>query len=275
MHHPVTPSPELKPYAIWAVVGHVVLLVVVSLVISESIRTMPAAAMQVRLVGVPQPSSIQAKPKEPEKVRTQDSAAPKEPPPETKSIPPSEAKAKMLTKVEEQKTEDKPQQEAKKRPPVLDKTPREKKVVKNDKDAKVVKNPEDFLAALEFIDKLETQQLAPSPTATAKPTDEKAGEGPQIQLNLADQGAVDIIRNHIMQYWTSIPGQDVRGLQVVVRVSTDADGNLTYAPRVITSSGNTAFDDSLVRAVRKAVPLPIPKEDEKFRVIDFTFAPEQ
>lgn len=275
MHHPVTPSPELKPYVVWALVGHAVLLVLVSLVISESIRTMPAAAMQVRLVGVPQPSTLPTKPKEVEEVRTQDSAAPKEPPPETKNIPPSEAKAKMLTKVEEQKTEDKPQQEAKKRPPVLDKTPREKKVVKNDPKAKVVKNPEDFLATLEFIDKLETQQLAPKPVPNAKPTDDKAGEGPQIQLNLADAGAVDAIRSHIMQYWTSIPGQDIRGLQVVVRVSTDADGNLTYAPRVITSSGNQAFDDSLVRAVRKAVPLPIPRDDERFKVIDFTFAPEQ
>jgi colicin import membrane protein len=275
LHHPTTPQPELKRYAVWALVGHVVLLVLVSLVISESIRTMPAAAMQVRLVGIPQPSTLASKPKEPEKVRTQDSAAPKEPPPETKNIPPSEAKAKMLTKVEETVKDKENPLDAKKRPPVLDKTPREKKVVKNDKDAKVVKNPEDFLAALEFIDKLETQQLAPSPTATAKPTDEKAGEGPQIQLNLADAGAVDAIRNHIMQYWTSIPGQDVRGLQVVVRVSTDAEGNLTYAPRVITSSGNSAFDDSLVRAVRKAVPLPVPPNDEKFRVIDFTFAPEQ
>ncbi|MCP5405750.1 MAG: TonB C-terminal domain-containing protein [Pseudomonadaceae bacterium] len=277
LSHPLTPPPPYGRYVVWALVGHVVLLVVMSVAIDLSIRTHKPMMMQVRLVGVPQPTKTPSKPPEQvEKVRTQDSAAPKEPPPETKNIPPSQAKTKFVQdKPKDEPKKDKPNPvEAKKRPPTLDKTPKKKKVVKNDLDAKVVKNPEDYMAALDFIDKLEAEQLAPKPNATAQKTDEQAGEGPQIQLDASDMGAVDAIRSHIMEQWTVPPGLDVRGLTVVIRVRTSTDGQLTAMPQVLTKSGNAAFDDSLVRAVRKAVPLPVPADDARFGVLDFTFGGE-
>lgn len=275
LHHPTTPPP-LGRYAAWAVVGHAVLLVVMSLAITMSIRTSKPMMMQVRLVGVPQPTQAPQPKLEEQKVRTQDSAAPKEPPPETKDIPPSEAKTKFVQeKPKEPAKPDKPNPiEAKKRPPTLDKTPKKKKVVKNDLDAKVVKNPEDYMKALDFIDKLEAEQLAPKPNTTAQKTDEQAGEGPQIQLDASDMGVVDAIRQHIMEQWVVTPGLDTRGLAVIIRIKTTADGQLSTLPQVVKSSGNDTFDRSLVTAIRKAVPLPIPADDKRFQELDFTFGGE-
>lgn len=276
LHHPITPPPPLGRYVLWAVVGHAVLLLAMSLAITMSIRTSKPMMMQVRLVGVPQPTQAPQPKLEEQKVRTQDSAAPKEPPPEAKDIPPSEAKTKFMKEPpKDPAKDDKPNPvEAKKRPPTLDKTPKKKKVVKNDLDAKVVKNPEDYMKALDFIDKLEAEQLAPNTPKATEAINEPAGEGPQIQLDASDMGVVDAIRQHIMEQWVVPPGLDTRKLQVVIRVRTSADGQLTSLPQVITKSGNPAFDESLVRAIRKAVPLPIPADDARFQELDFNFGGE-
>ena len=268
-----TPQPPYGVYVVWAVVGHVVLLVCMSLAITNSIRLSKPLAMQVRLVGVPTPTQAPSKQVEPEEVRTQDSAAPKDPPPDTKPVPPSEAKTKFLQKVEEDKKEDKPNPlDAKKRPPVLDKNPNEKKVVKNDLKAKVVKNPEDYMAALDFIDKLETEQITPSPTLAAKPSDKPAGEGAQIQLDASEQGMVDGIRSHIEDNWLRPPGLDTADLSAIVEVQVDIDGNVT-SQRILQSSGQNFYDQSLLRAIRKAIPLPIPRDKfEMFQTLELHFA---
>ena len=275
LHHLTSPQPDLRAYAVWAVVGHVVLLALISVAISHSIRTAPMQVMQVRLVGVPQPAAAPPKVVVPQEVRTQQSAAPKEPPPETKNIPESKATTKLMKAAEPAKDEKPNPIEAQKRPPVLDKTPDKKKVVKNDLKAKVVKNPEDYMAALNFIDKLQQQQLTPKPppAAQAQP-DKPAGEGPQIQLNLSEQGEVDGIRQQIQDNWNFPIGVD-KGLSVVVRVQTSADGNLSAMPQIVQSSGNQAFDNSLVAAVRKAAPLKVPEGNDKFRVLDLAFGGAQ
>lgn len=272
LHHTTSPQPKYESYIPWAVVGHVVLLVLMSLAITNSIRTSKPLMMQVRLVGVPAPSKAPTKQIEPEPVRTQDSAAPKEPPPETKNIPPSEAKTKFLNKLEEVKKDEKPNPlDAQKRPPVLDKNPNKKKIVKNDLKAKVVKNPEDYMAALDFIDKLETEQITPSPTLAAKPTDKPAGEGAQIQLDASELGAVDAIRQHVEDNWIRPPGLDTQDLEAMVEVEIDEQGNVLTA-KVSRSSGQSFYDQSLLRAVRKASPLPIPADKfETFKVMDLHF----
>ena len=46
---------------------------------------------------------------------------------------------------------------------------------------------------------------------------------------------------------------------------------------VVESSGNSLFDDSAVRAVYKASPLPVPKDPnvfKQFRNFTFVFAPK-
>lgn len=273
LHHPITRQPNLGRILVVSLVAHFVVLIGLSLTLSQSVRVSPAAPMQVKLVGVPQPSAATKPPVQEEKIRTQDSAAPKEPPPEMKNIPPSEAKTKMVTEELPPIKEKENPIEAQKRPPVLDKNPDKKKVVKNDLDAKVVKNPEDFMKALEFVDKLEKTNATPTPAAKA--TADPAGEGPQLQMDASDNGAVDALRRHIESNWLIPPGLDTRGLSVAVQVSVDPQGNITNL-QISRSSGQPFFDNSLLRAVRKSVPLPIPADKyDKFRDLELVFQSPQ
>jgi colicin import membrane protein len=229
----------------------------------------PPASIQVKLIGVPQPTMPSKPEKPPEEIRTQDSAAPKEPPLEMKNIPDSQAKTKFVTE-NKPVMPDKPNPiEAQKRPPVLDKNPLKKKVVKNDLSAKVVKNPEDFLKALDFVDKLEQKQTtAPQPVAA---TENPAGDGPELQINLADSGAVSAIQGAINKNWFILPGMDTRNLTVTVQISLASNGQLSSI-HISHPSGNPSFDESLLRAVRKSIPLPIPPDKfEKFREMELSF----
>ncbi len=64
------------------------------------------------------------------------------------------------------------------------------------------------------------------------------------------------------------------GLKCTLRIRMAAGGNV-IAAQVVQSSGNSAFDRSAEAAVRKADPLPVPSGRlfEKFRDINFVFAP--
>lgn len=267
LHHRVTAAPNMNRVLVWSLIGHLVVLLALSLSVSHRIK-ISAPAIQVKLIGVPQPKAS-SKPVVPEKIRTQDSAAPKEPPPEMKNIPPSDATTRFMT---EQKPLDAEKKinpiEAKERPPTLDKSPREKKVVKNDLDAKVVKNPEDFLESIDdFLD--QTKTAKPTPEAVPQP-DKQAGEGPQLQLNMTDAGVNTAIGAAVNRNWTIPPGKDLRGLAVTVQISLSGDGQLTRL-QVSQSSGDKSFDDSLIRAIRKSIPLPIPA-DKMADYADFEMA---
>ncbi len=265
LHQVRVKDPSLARVLILSVVAHVLVIVALSVSLSNTIRMAPPAAMKVTLVGVPQPQAAMKPVEKVEEVRTQDSAAPKEPPPEMKNIPPSEAKTKFMEKPVEPPKEDKPNPvEAKERPPLLDKNPEKKKVVKNNKDAKVVKNPEDFLKSLDFLENIEAAPSKVKPVQTAKATDKPAGDGPEIQLNMADEGVVDGIRQKVQQNWSTPMGMDTRGLVVVVWAEVDEQGNVLSAG-VRNGSGNDVFDRSLVNAVRKATPLPIPAGETNFK----------
>lgn len=274
IHPRLTTQDTLKRYVGWSFGAHVVALLLLTFTIGHTARLAPPQAVKVQLVGVPIPA-MPSKPKEIEEIRTQDSPAPKEAPPDMKSMPESEATTKLAEPVSATPVVKESDIAAAERPPVLDKTPREKKVVKNNPDAKVVKNPEDFLAQLDFVDELAKQSAKPTPNA--KPSTKPAGEGPQLQLNLADGGVVNAIRDHISRNWLIPPGLDVRGLTVTVQVSLNEAGQLTNM-QIQQSSGQQFFDASLLRAIKKAVDigLPIPaNEMEKFRELELTFQPPQ
>lgn len=269
LHHPITPTPTLERFLGFSLLVHVAVMVGFSLSFSHSIRTSAPQTMQVKLIGTPQPSAASTPTKPPEEIRTQASAAPKEPPPEMKNIPPSQATTKLLNEQELAKDKKLNPVEAQRRPPTLDKTPDKKKVVKNDLSAKVVKNPEDFLKALDFVDKLEKANANPVPNTL--PSEAAAGDGPELQLNLADSGLVNAIRAHIESNWLIPPGLDTSSLTVAVIISVDVQGNIT-ALRVSRSSGQTFFDNSLVRAIYKSVPLPIPADKyERFKDMELVF----
>lgn len=268
LHHRASQQPNMGKILMWSLGLHVLALVAMSLSISHKVK-LSTPSIQVKLVGVPQPTAASKK-VEPEKIRTQDSAAPKEPPPDAKNIPPSDATSKFAVEKPKEMDPDKKINpiEAKERPPVLDKSPKEKKVVKNDLDAKVVQKPEDFLESID--DFLTDSKPTAKPTPKAQVSEKPAGEGEQLQMNLADGAVSDGISQAVNKNWF-YQGYDVKGLSVTVQVNLSATGEVESV-KVIESSGNNAFDSSLVRAIRKTNPLPIPTDKiGAYREFNMTF----
>ncbi|CAG1023439.1 partial Tol-Pal system protein TolA, partial [Patescibacteria group bacterium] len=71
---------------------------------------------------------------------------------------------------------------------------------------------------------------------------------------------------------------DVAGkLECTIEVKLTSDGTV-MSVRITRPSGNEIFDRSAESAVRKASPLPVPKDkdlfNEKFRTFSFRFKPE-
>ncbi|TAM43834.1 MAG: cell envelope integrity protein TolA [Gammaproteobacteria bacterium] len=93
------------------------------------------------------------------------------------------------------------------------------------------------------------------------------------------QGEVErykgLIRQKVSRHWNK-PAGAAKGLQCTVRVRLVPGGEV-LAAEVARSSGDAAFDRSVVNAVYKATPLPVPQEPkvfEYFREIEFVFSPE-
>ena len=81
------------------------------------------------------------------------------------------------------------------------------------------------------------------------------------------------IRATVERNWLR-PKSVPKGLEVKLRVS-QIPGGTVIDVTVIKSSGNVAFDQSAVLAVRKSSPLPKPKDDRLFqREVIFDFTPD-
>ena len=79
----------------------------------------------------------------------------------------------------------------------------------------------------------------------------------------------------VHEKWSWLPGSD--RLQATVEVYLQPDGQMTSV-RIAKASGNSAFDDSVMRAVYGANPVPPPPQkfyDTKFRVVTFSFDSHQ
>ena len=72
------------------------------------------------------------------------------------------------------------------------------------------------------------------------------------------------------------PAEAVGHLKCKIRVKLTSDGTVMNV-EIMESSGNDSFDTNAEIAVRKASPLPVPKDKElfnkEFRVFNFTFDP--
>ena len=63
-------------------------------------------------------------------------------------------------------------------------------------------------------------------------------------------------RLHVRQAWVLPAGFRREPLETQVEVELDAQGNVLSEPKVVRRSGNPWYDESVVRAVQKASPLP-------------------
>lgn len=78
-------------------------------------------------------------------------------------------------------------------------------------------------------------------------------------------------RLHVRQAWVLPAGLRREPLETQVEVELDAQGNVISEPKVTRRSGNPWYDESVVRAVQKASPLPPPPEPGNW---PFVFRPE-
>ena len=82
------------------------------------------------------------------------------------------------------------------------------------------------------------------------------------------------IKDKIERNWLRPPGAAL-GLKCIVRVSQIPGGEVVEA-KILTGSGNIAFDRSVEEAVLRSSPLPAPKDQSLFdRHIVITFEPEE
>ncbi len=87
---------------------------------------------------------------------------------------------------------------------------------------------------------------------------------------------IAIITAKVQRSWIK-PAFNVKGLKCIVRVNLIPSGDVVGV-KIIQSSGNAVFDRSVETAVRKASPLPLPKDPRvmtRMREIDFVFNPEE
>ena len=117
--------------------------------------------------------------------------------------------------------------------------------------------------------------------AARKAAEQKAREQELLAQMQAEQDAsekalvIAQIQAKVQRSWLRPPGTAEQGLRCTVRVRLGSGGSVLLA-NVVKSSGNGAFDRSVVAAVRKAEPLPMPKSPRllaQFRDIDFVFDP--
>lgn len=86
---------------------------------------------------------------------------------------------------------------------------------------------------------------------------------------------IAIITAKVQRSWIT-PAFNVKGLKCIVRVNLIPSGDVVGV-KIIQSSGNAVFDRSVETAVRKASPLPLPKDPlvmTRMREINFEFRPE-
>jgi len=77
-------------------------------------------------------------------------------------------------------------------------------------------------------------------------------------------------RIHVRNRWVLAPGFRTLDLETQVRVELDAEGRIVGEPEITRPSGNPWYDESVVRALVKASPLPPPPEPGEW---PFVFQP--
>ena len=229
--------------------------------------------INVKLVSSPDAAKT-SKPRPIKAIKTQQSNAPKEPPKPKKKTPAPKHDTKLLNtpkselkkQVKEVEKQPKQEEEASKtddmRPPKLDKTPDKKNLVKEQGKPDQVVTEDDFLKALDFIDDLKNKKSALV----------QADETTETTVYDPDQKDIALIKSKIEQNWYRPPGiARLDKLKVMIMVKVNRDGTVSSMD-VKESSGEAFFDNSILRAVRKSVPLPIPADKyDVFKTIQLTF----
>lgn len=208
------------------------------------------------------PSAAKAAPKKPAAPPPKPQAKPVEPKPAPPPPPKPEVKADKKLLPKEAVREPKPE------PP-------------KPKPAVAPPKPEEPLAYEDALDALreeageeEEAGDAPDPALLASvrpgPKAGPAGGGPGEPVDPEVAAWMRRVKIHVTRNWVLQPGFKRQAIQAVVEVTLDATGNVLEID-VTDGSGNPYYDQSVVRAIEKASPLPPPPESGEWPML---FSPQ-
>ena len=258
-------------------VAHAVLLLL--LAVSPSFRNAPdlPAAITVDLLAAPglpaaskpapaaklPPTPVPPSPTpKPEPV-----APPAPPPPVAKPLPPPPSpKAETVLPKEAAKT---PEQ-AKPSPAPVKPAPAPPQPAAKPAQPQKQVSIDDVLSQL----RAEAGETAPIEQAALAPSDVPGtgGGGGSTKVSPEVMAWLKSVRIHVRKSWVLAPGFRLEPLATQVRVNLDAAGNVVGEPAIVRRSGNPWYDDSVLRAIQKASPLPAPPRTGEW---DFLFQPEE
>jgi colicin import membrane protein len=138
-------------------------------------------------------------------------------------------------------------------------------------EAQNEQHDEDILKAAAAAKKNE-QSKAQAQAQAAREQSQKQASAQQSRLASFE----DAIRTKIRGS-TEVPLTVPAGLTLQVRISVLPDGSVVSS-RVVTSSGNRAYDEAVLKGIERAQPLPLPTDPElrqKFRDITLWFTHEK
>lgn len=133
-------------------------------------------------------------------------------------------------------------------------------------------NLQDMLARLRTEageDAPEAVEMARRPAPDVAPGP-PGGGGPGVRVSAEEAAWRRRVKVHVTRAWVLAPGLRRQVISTEVRVKLSATGDVLEVD-VTRRSGNPWFDDSVVRAVEKATPLPAPPEADAWR---FVFSPQ-
>jgi colicin import membrane protein len=167
-------------------------------------------------------------------------------------------------------------------PPTKQEPKQKKQVQKKDEKKEPVKKKKPPKKALSLKKSKKTKKTESKKPSKAEQEDlqrriqedekQRAAAALQGQLNKAKNEFVPLIKQKVQNNWIKPEGWG-KGVKCVVKVRMVPSGEVVSAT-VTRSCGNSLYDRSVVNAVHKASPLPVPKDStlfEPFRSIEFTF----
>jgi len=122
----------------------------------------------------------------------------------------------------------------------------------------------------------EAGESAPAPVADAglQPAEISGtgGGGGSVKVSPEVMAWLKSARIHVRKSWILAPGFRLEPLATQIRVNLDAAGTVVGEPVIVRKSGNPWYDESVLRAIQKASPLPAPPKAGEW---DFLFQPEE
>jgi len=128
----------------------------------------------------------------------------------------------------------------------------------------------------EPVDRRPSPPPAPAPGPAPAPAQTLPAQASPVG-GATSQAAPEVVawlrdaRIHVRREWVLAAGFRFQALETRVEVDLDATGHVRGEPRITRRSGNPWYDESVVRAIRKADPLPAPPEAGTW---PFVFRPE-